>query len=103
MKIHYKNPLPAPALFLLRAAGYAPFTDPKSGEESFVRRLAGEFYPRFHLYVKEAGGVTTFDLHLDQKKPSYEGSRMHAGEYDGPLIEAEMTRIKSAFRATNAS
>ena len=34
-----------------------------------------------------------FDLHLDQKKPSYVGTKAHGGEYDGPTVEKEMSRI----------
>jgi len=32
-------------------------------------------------------------LHLDEKKPSYEGFTAHAGQYDGPLIETERDRL----------
>lgn len=84
-----KNPLEA-----LRRAGYFPFRDPKSGEESFVCRLGTDFYPRFHLYLKEQGDMVTFSLHLDQKQASYGGSHMHNGEYEGELIEEEMERIQ---------
>ncbi|MFA6512249.1 MAG: hypothetical protein WCV86_03955 [Patescibacteria group bacterium] len=91
--------IPQPAyqpVVLLRAAGYAPFRDPKTGEGSFVRRLGTEFYPRFHIYViKDTDDVLDLTLHLDQRRPSYTGSRAHNGEYDGPQIEAERTRILS--------
>ena len=97
MKVSYKKPLPATPISLLRSAGYAPFRDPQSGEESFVRRLGSAFYPRFHMYVKETHLVVTFDLHLDQKKPSYEGAHKHAGEYEGSVVAQELLRIKDAF------
>jgi len=83
------NPLEA-----LRKAGYSPFRDPKSGEFSFVCRLGPDFYPRFHLYLKEDDRFTTFSLHLDQKHVSYAGSHMHNGEYDGERVEQEMARIQ---------
>lgn len=83
------NPLEA-----LRRAGYFPFRDPKSGEESFVCRLGADFYPRFHLYLAERGDVLTFSLHLDQKHASYGGSHLHNGEYEGEHIEQEMERIR---------
>ena len=57
-------------------------------------RITGEYYPRFHLYIKETMTEVIFDLHLDQKKASYAGSNMHGGEYDGPAVEREMKRIK---------
>ena len=99
MQLHFKKPLPETPMSLLRKAGYAPFTDPKTHEESFVRRLTGEFYPRFHAYVKENEETVTFDVHLDQKKPSYGSGHMHSGEYDGPTLDAEATRIRRAFRS----
>ncbi|MBX4201167.1 hypothetical protein KW786_03530 [Candidatus Parcubacteria bacterium] len=36
-----------------------------------------------------------FSLHLDQKKPSYEGSAGHSGDYDGDVVEGEVERIKN--------
>lgn len=82
---------------ILRRAGYSPFTDPKSGEFSYVRRLGTHFYPRFHLYVEEKGGQLVLNLHLDQKQPSYQGFRKHSGEYDGATIEAESERLYTAL------
>lgn len=83
------NPLDA-----LRRAGYFPFRDPKTGDESFVCRLGVDFYPRFHLYVKEGGDSLNFSLHLDQKQASYGGSHMHNGEYEGENIEKEIERLR---------
>jgi hypothetical protein len=46
-------------------------------------------------------------LHLDQKKPQYKGTRAHNGEYDGPIVEREITRIagwvKSVYGVLPAS
>ncbi len=36
---------------------------------------------------------TRISLHLDAKKPSYEGTAAHGGEYQGELVEKEMERI----------
>lgn len=86
---------------LLRQAGYAYLMDRHTGQESFVRRLNRDFYPRFHLYLEEqstgAGrnGQIILNLHLDQKQASYEGARAHNAEYDGDVVEREMARIKS--------
>lgn len=64
------------------------------GEEfSFVRPLKGNNYPRFHLYIKQKKDNIFFNLHLDQKKPSYNGSSAHSGEYEGELVEKEKERI----------
>lgn len=87
-KEHVPNPLA-----VMRKAGYFSFTDPNTKKSSFILRPTSERYPRFHLYVKEQNDQVIFDLHLDQKKPSYSGSRMHAGEYEGPTVKKELERI----------
>lgn len=78
---------------LMQRAGYA--THMGRGGLSYTRRLGGGNYPRFHVYSAEAGEVIEIDIHLDQKQPSYEGFHAHAGEYDGPLVERELERIKA--------
>jgi hypothetical protein len=82
-----------PTRVALQRVHYTLFRDPNTGEESYTRRLTGNFYPRFHMYVDEHATELVLKLHLDQKKPSYAGSRKHNGEYDGPTIEAELQRI----------
>ena len=92
---------------IMRQIGYIPAYLQKEEETSIVRRLGRNDYPRFHLYIKEKSSEKSFglepqdklntyvfSLHLDQKKPSYEGSVGHSGEYDGDLIENEVERIK---------
>ena len=88
-----------PALWL-RRAGYAYIEDRESGHESFVRRLTRDFYPRFHVYYtleKGEGGeeLVAFDLHLDQKRPGYQGFHRHNAEYDGEAVEGEIERLKT--------
>ncbi|OGE84588.1 MAG: hypothetical protein A3B23_02280 [Candidatus Colwellbacteria bacterium RIFCSPLOWO2_01_FULL_48_10] len=64
------------------------------GEQAFTRDLVRGGYPRFHLYVKERDANNwVFNLHLDQKKPVYEGQTAHSGEYDGSVIEEEAMRM----------
>ncbi len=79
----------------LRRAGYAFIIDRRRGVESFVRRLGDGYYPRIHLYVEEAGDNLVFNLHLDQKKASYEGTHMHSAEYDNDIITEEANRLKN--------
>ena len=79
---------------IMRQIGYVPAYFQKEGEFSIVRKLGGNEYPRFHLYVKNVGADYTFNLHLDQKKPSYEGATGHSGDYDGPVVENEAERIR---------
>ncbi len=85
----------APAMWLTRQAGYVYITDRFSGQESYVRALGRNFYPRFHLYLDEHDDKAVLNLHLDQKKPSYVGAHAHNAEYEGDAIEAEVARLKS--------
>jgi hypothetical protein len=91
---------------IMRQIGYMPAFFQSEGEFSIVKKLGRNDYPRFHCYIvpavaqssgeaKQNGVDFTFKLHLDQKKPSYEGSTGHNGDYDGPVIEGEVERIKS--------
>lgn len=94
MRFIIKNPKDN-TLNLARKLGYMPRG--VLGEELiFVRPLLGRDYPRFHLYIKKdkEKNILLFSLHLDQKKPSYKGSRAHSGEYEGGLVEKEAERIK---------
>ena len=78
---------------IMRAIGYKPAYFQNDGQVSIVRQLGGNDYPRFHLYIKEGKEELIFDLHLDQRKPSYEGSHGHNGEYEGEIIQSEAERI----------
>lgn len=101
---------------IMRTIGYQPAYFQNEDEFSIVRKIGGNDYPRFHLYVKEINQVSNsielesrksggkgyiFNLHLDQKKPSYEGSTGHSGDYDGPVVEGEARRIQSILNANN--
>lgn len=80
-----------------RAIGYV-IIDTNGNEYNLVKKLTGQNYPRFHAYVKQSGNNYVFSLHLDQKKPSYEGSHAHSGEYFGPVVEQEADRIKEILQ-----
>ena len=67
-------------------------------ENQFIRPLERSGYPRFHLYLKINKDEVVFDLHLDQKRPTYKGSPAHAGEYEGKVVENEAERIKQILR-----
>ena len=83
-------------LGLGRLLGYKLLGD-RNEEFNFVRSISGNNYPRFHLYVKKEKDEIIFNLHLDQKRPSYEGQTAHSGEYEGEVVEREAERIKSAL------
>lgn len=96
-----KDKIPNP-LAVLRKAGYSSFVDPNTKQVSYVLRLSGGFYPRFHLYVEERGDKHVFNLHLDQTQPTYGDGTAHKGEYDGPTVEKELRRIEGWIRAAAA-
>jgi hypothetical protein len=78
---------------VMRRSSYGFLRDRQHGTESYVRRLGGGFYPRFHVYIKN--GIIS--LHLDQKQASYKGSHAHSGEYDGETVQREIMRIQEVM------
>lgn len=85
---------------LSRKIGYGILKfDSQKQEYNLVCPVGGRYYPRFHIYLKLESGNLYFNLHLDQKQPSYKGSHAHSGEYDGKLVEEEAERIKSILSA----
>ncbi len=78
----------------IRRCGYGLHRT-RNGEVSYVKRVHGDWYPRFHIYVLIEKGNIVFNLHLDQRAPVYEGVTAHAGEYDGVVVEKEAERIKN--------
>ncbi len=97
MKFEIKN-LQHNVNTIMRQIGYQPAYFQNAGESSIVRKIQGNDYPRFHAYIKQNGNDFSFNLHLDQKKPSYEGSAGHSGDYDGPVVEGEAERIQQLLR-----
>lgn len=77
-----------------RKIGYVIIDAKNNVEYNLVRKLMGNNYPRFHIYLKQRGENFIFNLHLDQKAPIYKGTHAHNGEYDGPVVETESDRIK---------
>jgi len=80
----------------IRRCGYGRVVDRRENKISYARRLAGgaALYPRFHVYIEEAGENWSFNLHLDQRATVYKGVTAHAGEYDGTLVEQEGEHLK---------
>lgn len=77
---------------LIKRCGYASWQGHET-KPSYVRRLGPTHYPRFHVYINEPAEYFEFDMHLDQKQASYEGSHAHGGDYDGPVLDEEARRI----------
>jgi hypothetical protein len=87
---------------LIRRAGYSEHYDNRSQQTSYARRLGTGIFPKFHVYLSEAGGGIEVSIHIDQKQASYGVGHMHSGDYDGPLIERELERIKQFFANATA-
>ena len=82
----------------MRDAGYAQYVSKHDDHVSYVRRVAGYEFPRFHVYVDESGALPTISIHIDQKGVIYEGAaHAHNGEYTGPLIQEELLRMRDAI------
>jgi len=87
----------------LRQAGFAYIYDRLKEHGSYVKRLTRDFYPRLHVYVtpkkdKEGHNLIVIEMHLDQKKASYTGVKMHSAEYDGEVVAAEINNLKNLMR-----
>jgi len=81
-----------------RAISYVIIDTRENGEYNLVRKFGRDNYPRFHIYARQQGTDFSCSLHLDQKQPSYGGgSHAHNGEYFGPIIDEEASRIKIAL------
>jgi hypothetical protein len=97
MKSTISGPFRNTVYNLMRDVGYHfQYEDKKTKELSFARPRSG--FPRFHLFIKTSGNDLSLSLHLDQKKPVYEGTTAHSGDYDEPVVQQEMTRIKQLIK-----
>lgn len=82
----------------IREVGYSMLPLSKNGSLNFQKRLTANTYPRLHIYVKKERGEHILNIHLDQKKSSYEGYSAHSGEYEGELVENEVKRIQEYLK-----
>jgi hypothetical protein len=80
---------------LMNRIGYHQHYDRRSNKVSYIRRLGSLNYPRFHVYIDQHGDRVSFNVHLDEKKPSYGVGHRHSGQYDTELVGKEVTRIQS--------
>ena len=79
---------------ILKKAGYVLINSYYTKKVSFARRLTRDHYPRFHIYIKENNDIIIIDIHLDQKKTSYNNANAHNAEYDSSIIKEEVQRLK---------
>ncbi len=84
---------------MARKIGYKAVGAQHIGEYSLIKKMDGNNYPRFHVYIKEdkEHNEYSLSLHLDQKQPSYGKTHRHSGEYKGEVVENEAERIKNVL------
>jgi len=99
MKLKLQFDFPLSVRVLLQRCGYHPHHG-FGEQESYVRRLSRDFYPRFHVYVEEAVNQLILNLHLDQKRPSYPGAHAHNADYEGDIVAAEARRVSAVIAST---
>jgi len=93
MQLIIRGELPEAPISLMRRLGYHFFTDPRSQETGFMRRLGSGHYPRFHAHLQTlAEGGVVIDLHLDMQQHSL-SQRRHGLQNDDLVIQ-ERERIK---------
>ena len=93
MKLEIKKPKNENLQTIMRRLGYKPIGHSDRGELNCVRPIAGD-YPRFHAYIKEEGDQLIFNIHLDQKRPSYGNETAHSGDYDSEVVRDEVAFIQ---------
>jgi len=102
MNTFIPGPLSDTARNILRQAGYGEHRGHEA-QLSYVKRIQGTPYPRYHAYVEDRNGGMQLNLHLDQKEASHAGSRAHSGDYGGPLVEREAARIIGIVKSLGVS
>ena len=95
MKLFFEGNYPEPPRLIMRRCGYGEQVT-RSSKVSYVRSARpGIEFPRFHAYLDYNEKGFRVNLHFDQKAACYTGTTAHSGEYDGPVVIEEATRIRS--------
>jgi hypothetical protein len=102
MKIHIPSPLPDHPRNIMRRLSYGEIPG-FQGQISYARRIQGTPFPRFHAYFTVTDQGMDINLHLDQKKATYEKSHAHSGEYSGDAVASEMKRIAEGIEKMRKS
>src|SRR3989344_2059181 len=102
MKLKFtKEQIGVSPVAFIRRCGYGEYYDRRMQKVSYMKRARmTDMFPRYHVYAEEHGDEAVFDLHLDQKRPSYGNETMHSGEYEGGAVEREAERIKALAQKT---
>lgn len=80
---------------VMRSAGYKPWRNPRTGQESYIKRTGASFYPRFHMLIKQdAEKNIIFDLHFDKRRPMHKIGVRSYEDKESPVVQQEAARIK---------
>ena len=102
MKLKFSKQQVGNATVFIRRCGYGEYYDRRMQKTSYMKRATMvQMFPRYHVYIEERGDEIVLDLHLDQKRPMYEGVSAHSGEYEGGAVEREADRIYALARQSN--
>jgi len=97
MQLKFENIKENPAN-LLRRAGYI-FQRREGEKMSFIKPLARNGYPRFHIYAELEDKLLIVNLHLDQKRETYGDATRHHGEYeDDGALQIEAARVQQMLK-----
>lgn len=81
---------------VMRRAGYKPWRDPRSGSESYIRRMGASFYPRFHARAAhDSSPNVVLDLHFDWRRPMHRAGIRSTENEESEVVQKEAERILS--------
>lgn len=80
---------------IMRRAGYKPWRNPMTGQESYIRRTGASFYPRFHILLKQDKEQNLLiDLHFDKRKPMHKKGVRSYEDKESLVVQDEASRIQ---------
>lgn len=85
--------LPDNSRVFLQRLGYNEHRYRGATDPNFTKRMGGERFPRFHVYIEERPDGLILKLHIDMQESTAFGSR-HRGVEDGEAVMAEATAIR---------
>lgn len=81
-------------LVAMRSCGYKPWRNPKTGQQSFIRRTGAGFYPRFHcLMFRDREDNIIADVHFDKIRPMHKLGVRSYEDFESPVVQDEAARI----------
>lgn len=79
---------------VMRSAGYKPWRNPMTGQESYIKRTGASYYPRFHILLKQDDNGLVIDLHFDARRPLHKKGVKSYEDSESPVVQAEAERVR---------